>query len=76
MSESVAVIQIGVHPAGKEPDNMSYMWPLGSHVRQPAVKSLLGRNQAPAPRMKSWFLVIVRSSHHPRLPHSPSIKPP
>jgi hypothetical protein len=42
MSESVAVIQIGVHPAGKEPDNMSYMWPLGSHVRQPAVKSLLG----------------------------------
>jgi hypothetical protein len=40
--ESVAMIQIDIHPAAEEPNNMSYVWPLGSHVRQPSTKSLLG----------------------------------
>jgi hypothetical protein len=26
--------------------------------------------------MKSWFPVIIRPDRHPRLPHSPSTKPP
>jgi hypothetical protein len=38
-----------VHPAGEEPDNTSYAWPLGSHVWQPSVKSLLSQNRALAP---------------------------
>jgi hypothetical protein len=56
--------------------NASYMWPFRSHVRQPSAKSLLGRNRAPALRMKSWLPAIVRPDCHPGLPHSPSNKPP
>jgi hypothetical protein len=73
-SESVTMIRIGVHLAGEEHDNTSYVRPLGSHIRQPSVKSLLGWNQAPAPRMKSWFPAIVGYGCHPGLIHSPTIK--
>jgi hypothetical protein len=58
---------------GKNLTNTSYAWPLGSHVRQPSTKSLLGRNRVSAPGMKSWFPAIVRPDYHPALPHSPSI---
>jgi hypothetical protein len=61
---------------GKNLTNTSYAWPLGSHVRQQSVKSLLSRNWAPALGMKSWPLAIIRPSHHCGLPHSPSNKPP
>jgi hypothetical protein len=53
ISDSVTMIQIIIHPIGEEPDNMSYVWPLGSHIRQPPVKSLLGQNWTCAPGMKS-----------------------
>jgi hypothetical protein len=76
ISESVTVIRIGVHPAGKEPDNTSYMWPHGSHIRQPFVNSLLGQNQVSVLGMKSWLSAIVWPDCHPGLPHSPSNKPP
>jgi hypothetical protein len=73
--ESVTVIRIDVHPVGEESDNTSYAWPHESHIRQPFTKSLLGQNQTPAPRMKSWLLAIVRPSSRPKLHHSPSNKP-
>jgi hypothetical protein len=76
ISESVAVIRIDVHPIGEEPHNMSYARPLGSHVRQPSAKTLLGQNRAPDPGMKSCFLAIIWPGRHPGLAHSPSIKPP
>jgi hypothetical protein len=72
VSESVMTIQISVHPAGEEPDNMSYAQPLESHVRQPSTKSILGQNWALAPGMKYWFPAIVCSGHHPGLHHSSS----
>jgi hypothetical protein len=54
ISESVATIQIDVHTLqGKNLTNTLYVWPLGSHVRQPSAKFLLGQNQVPAPWMKS-----------------------
>jgi hypothetical protein len=61
---------------GKNLTNTSYAWPLGSHVRQPFVKSLLSRICAPAPGMKSWPPGIIRPDRHHELPHSPSNKPP
>jgi hypothetical protein len=66
-------IQIGVHPTEEEPNNISYVRPLGSHVRQPSVKSLLSQNRALAPEIKSWFPAIIRPGRHFGLPHSPSI---
>jgi hypothetical protein len=76
ISESVAVIRIGAHPAGEKRNNTLHARSRGLHVQQPFVKSLLGQNWAPAPEMKSWFCAIVRPGHHPWLPHSPSVKPP
>jgi hypothetical protein len=75
ISESVMVIQNGVHRAGEEPDNTLHAWSHGLHVQQPFAKSLLGQNRPPAPGMKSWFSVIVLPGRHLGLPHSPSIKP-
>jgi hypothetical protein len=57
--------------------NMSYVCPLGSHVRQPSVKSLL--SQEIGPLLLGWSLgppVIVRPNRRPGLPHFPSNKPP
>jgi hypothetical protein len=68
--ESVYTLQ------GKNMNNASYAWPLGSHVWQPSTKSLLSRIWAPTPRMKSWPQAIARPSCHCGLPHSPSSKPP
>jgi hypothetical protein len=55
---------------------MSYAWPLGSHVRQPSMKSLLSQIWAHTPRMKSWPPAIVQPGRHLALSHSPSNKPP
>jgi hypothetical protein len=33
-TSSWSLLPIGVQPAGEEPDNMSYVWPLGSHIWQ------------------------------------------
>jgi hypothetical protein len=60
ISESVAAIQIDIHPAREEPDQ---------HV-------LLSQNRAPALWMKTWLLAIVLPGRHPGLPHSPSNKRP
>jgi hypothetical protein len=65
ISESVMAIRIDVHPTGKNLTNTSYAWPLGSHVRQPSVKSLLIRNWAPAPGRKSWPPAIARPGRRP-----------
>jgi hypothetical protein len=73
ISESVAMIQISVHPTGT---NMPYVWPLRSHVQQPSKKSLLSQTWALALGMKFWPLAIIRPGRHPKLPHSPSNKPP
>jgi hypothetical protein len=51
-SESVTVIQIGVHPIGEKHDN-TYVRSLGLHVQQLSTKSLQVQNWAPTPRMKS-----------------------
>jgi hypothetical protein len=56
--------------------NMSYARPLGPHVWQPSMKSLLSQNWVSAPWMKSRLLGIVWPGHHLGLPHSPSNKPP
>jgi hypothetical protein len=61
---------------GKNLTNTSYAWPLGSHVQQPSMKSLLSQNRVSAPGIKSWLPAIVWPGHHPGLPHSPSNKPP
>jgi hypothetical protein len=76
ISESVVVIWIGVHHAGEKPNNTLHARSRGLHVQQPFVKSLLCRNRAPAPGIKSWFSTIVRPSRHPILPHSRSIELP
>jgi hypothetical protein len=55
--------------------NILYGWPLGSHVWQPSMKSLLSWNWVSAPRMKSWPPAIVRPGRQPGLPHSPSNEP-
>jgi hypothetical protein len=61
ISESVTAIRIGVHPKREEPDNTLHARSRRLHMQQPSAKSLLGRNRAPAPGMKSWFSAIVRS---------------
>jgi hypothetical protein len=43
---------------GKNLTNTPYAWPTGSHVQHPFAKSLLCRNRAPTPGMKSWLLVM------------------
>jgi hypothetical protein len=60
---------------GKNLTNTSYVWPLGSHVRQPSAKFLLGWNWVSAPGMKSWLLAIFWPDRHAGLPYSPSTKP-
>jgi hypothetical protein len=61
---------------GKNLTNTSYAWPLESHIRQSSMKSLLSQNQVSALGIMSWLLAIIRPGRHPRLPHSPSDKPP
>jgi hypothetical protein len=68
--ESVYTLQ------GKNLTNTSYARPLGSHVWQLSAKSLLGQIRVPAPEMKSWLPATVQPGRHPKLPHSPSNKPP
>jgi hypothetical protein len=53
--KSVAMTRIDIHYTGEEPDNTSCVRLPESHVQQPSVKSLLGQNRFPAPRMKSWL---------------------
>jgi hypothetical protein len=74
ISESVVVIQIGVHPTGEKTDNILHAGSCGLHVQQPSVKSLLAWNWAPAPEMKSWFPTMPDS--HSGLPRYLSIKSP
>jgi hypothetical protein len=76
ISKSVTIIRIGIHTVGEEPDQHVLRVAPRVSVQQPSTKSLLGRNQTPTLRMKSWLPAIVRPSRHPRLPHSPSTKPP
>jgi hypothetical protein len=76
ISESVATIQIGVHPIGPKHENTLHAWSRGLHMQQPFARSLLDQNWASAPGMKSWFLAIIQPDRHPRLPHFPSIEPP
>jgi hypothetical protein len=74
ISESVAVIQIDVHPIGDKPDNTLHLRSRGLLEQQPSTKFLLGQNRAPAPGMKSWFPATFQPGHHLGLPHSPSVK--
>jgi hypothetical protein len=60
----------------KNMTNTSYACPLGSHVQQPYVKSLLSRNWAPFSGMKSWPPAIVRPDRRPGLLHALSNEPP
>jgi hypothetical protein len=76
ISESVAAIQNDIQYEGKNLTDTSYTWPLGSHVWQPSVKSLLSRIWAPAPRIKACPPAIVWPGRHLGLPNSPSNKPP
>jgi hypothetical protein len=61
---------------GKNLTNTSYACPLGSHVQQPYVKSLLSQNWAPFSGMKSWPPAIVRPDRRPGLLHALSNEPP
>jgi hypothetical protein len=76
ISESIAVIQSGVHPAGEEPDqHAERVVPWDSRMTI-VCKVPTKLKSGPALRMKSWPLAIVQPGHHLRLPHSPSNKPP
>jgi hypothetical protein len=70
------VIQIGVYPAGEEPDQhvirVAHRVSRTTTVCKVPTKS----NLAPAPEMKYWPPAIVQPDRHPGLPHSPSNKPP
>jgi hypothetical protein len=76
ISESVAVIQIDVHPAKEEPDRqvvrvalrVSRMTTVGE-VPTKSKSGLCFRNEV-------FALTDARLGHHPGLPHSPSNKPP
>jgi hypothetical protein len=62
ISESVAVTRIDILHTRKNLTNMSCVRLPKSHVEQPSVKSLLSRNRAPAPGMKSWLPVMPGSA--------------
>jgi hypothetical protein len=76
ISESVAVIQINIHPSGQEPDqHVIRVAPTVSRttivceVPTKLKSGLCSRDEVLAPS-------DVRPSHHPGLLHSPSNKPP
>jgi hypothetical protein len=70
------MIQIGVHLIGEELDQ--HIIRLASQVSRMTIVCEVPTKLklAPAPRMKSWPLEIVRLDRHPGLPHSPSNKQP
>jgi hypothetical protein len=76
ISESVAVIQIGVHSVGEEPDQrIIRVAPQVSRtttVCEVPTKSKSG----PCSRDEVLAPSDCPSGLHPRLPHSPSTKPP
>jgi hypothetical protein len=76
ISESATAIQIGIHHAGKEPEQ--HVVRVTSRVSRTTIiyKSLLSQTWAPAPGMKSCPPTIIRPGRQPGLPHSPSNKPP
>jgi hypothetical protein len=76
ISESVAVIQIDIHPIGEGLDqHVVHMAPWVSRtttIHEVPTKLKLG----PCSRDKSWPSAVVRPDHHSGLPHSPSNKLP
>jgi hypothetical protein len=70
------MIQIGVHLIGEELDQ--HIIRLAPQVSRMTIVCEVPTKLklAPAPRMKSWPLEIVRLDRHPGLPHSPSNKQP
>jgi hypothetical protein len=74
--ESVTVIQIGVHPVRKEPDQ--HVICVASRVsRTTTVHEVPTKsNLSPSSQDEVFAPVIVRLDHHPGLPHSPSNIPP